>query len=148
MAAEPLAGRRLAKVSVTKTALDWSAFLQDISNHRPDAGKITLVQDNLNTRTPGSVHESLPPARAKALLERFEFVYTPKHGSWLNMAGIEINSLVKQCPDRRIPEIEQMRAEAAVWQQQRNSAHQVIRWHFTTEEARIKLLRLYPTIET
>ncbi|MDR2676347.1 MAG: transposase, partial [Opitutaceae bacterium] len=109
--------------------------------------KITLVQDNLNTHTAGPVHESLPPARARELLERFEFIYTPKHGSWLNMAEIEINSLIKQCLDRRIPDIEQMRAEVAAWQRQRNDANQVMRWRFTTDDTRIKLHRLYPTIE-
>jgi hypothetical protein len=101
----------------------------------------------ISTHTAGSVHESLPPAPARALLERFEFVYTPRHGSWLNMAEIEINRLIRQCLDRRIPDIEQMRAEVAAWQRQRNDANQVIRWRFTTDDARIKLHRLYPTIE-
>ena len=147
MAVEPLAGKRLREVSVTKTAADWPRFLQAISTHWPEAEKITLVQDNLNTCTAGSVYENLPPGQARALLQRFEFVYTPKHGSWLNMAEIEINSLIKQCLDRRICDIEQMRSEVAAWQQQRNQAKQIIHWRFTTEDARIKLHRLYPTIE-
>lgn len=147
MAVEPLAGKRLAEVIATKKAADYTGFLQAISTHWPEAEKITLVQDNLNTHTAGSVYETLPPAQARALLERFEFVYTPKHGSWLNMAEIEINSLVKQCLDRRIPSIEQMRSEVSLWQHQRNDAKDIIRWRFTTDDARIKLHRLYPTIE-
>jgi len=87
------------------------------------------------------------PAQAKALLERFEFIYTPKHGSWLNMAEIEINSLIQQCLNRRIGDMEEMRTEVTAWQREQNQAAQMIRWHFTTDDARIKLHRLYPTFE-
>jgi len=147
MAVEPLAGKRLAEVTETKKAEDYSWFLQEIAAHWPKAIKITLVQDNLNTHTIGSLYESMPPAQARALVERFEFVYTPKHGSWLNMAEIEINTLVKQCLNRRISEIGLMRAEVGAWQRERNRGKQVIRWRFTTDDARIKLHRLYPTFE-
>ncbi|MDR1280702.1 MAG: transposase, partial [Opitutaceae bacterium] len=137
--------KRLAEVISTKKAADWTGFLQSISAHWPGAEKITLVQDNPTTHTAGSVYETLPPAQARALLERFEFVYTPKHGSWLNIAEIEINSRVKQCLDRRIADIEHMRSEVAAWPQQHNAAKLIIRWRFSTDDARIKLHRLYPT---
>ena len=148
MAVEPLAGKRLVRVTENKTRKDWSVFLQDISEAWPEAQKITLVMDNLNTHTAGSLYETMRAGQAKALWDRFEFVYTPKHGSWLNMAEIEINTLIKQCLERRIPCIEQMRAEVAAWQSQRNSATQTIHWRFTTADARIKLMRLYPTFDT
>ena len=142
-----LGGKRRAQIIGTKTAKDWSRFLSNINNHWASAQKITLVMDNLNTHTAGSLYETLPPAQAKALLERFEFIYTPKHGSWLNMAEIEINSLIQQCLNRRIGDIEEMRTEVTAWQREQNQAAQMIRWHFTTDDARIKLHRLYPTFE-
>jgi hypothetical protein len=109
--------------------------------------KITLVMDNLNTHRPGSLYESFPPAKAKALWDRFEFVYTPKHGSWLNMAEIELNVLTGQCLNRRIDNIEEVKKEAKAWQEHRNNKNAKVNWHFTTDNARIKLLRLYPTLE-
>ena len=103
--------------------------------------------DNLNTHTPGSLYETFIPAQAKEILERFEFVYTPKHGSWLNMAEIELNVLIRQCLSHRIGNIEQMRREIGCWQVQRNNLGAMIDWQFTTDQARIKLKRLYPTFE-
>jgi hypothetical protein len=147
MAVGPLAGKRLVTVSETKTSKDWGAFVQAISQHWPKARTVTLVMDNPSTHSAGSPYESMPPQQAGALLQRLGFVYTPKHGSWLNMAEIEINSLVTQCLDRRLADINQMRAEVSAWQHRRNLSKQTIRWRFTTDNARIKLLRLYPTIE-
>ena len=113
MASEPLAGRRLAKVTERQAKLDWAVFLQDIAASYLDAEHITLVMDNLSTHTPGSLYEAFTPEMAKALWDRFEFVCTPKHGSWLNMTEIEINVMVSQCLDRRIDNIETVRSEVA-----------------------------------
>jgi len=147
MASEPLAGRRMTKVTERKTRQDWAVFLQDIAEHYADAQRITLVMDNLNTHTPGSLYEAFPPERAKALWDRFEFVYTPKHGSWLNMAEIELNVLIGQCLNRRIDSIDLMRREVAAWQARRDNTQATVNWQFTTADARIKLKRLYPTFE-
>ena len=108
--------------------------------------KIILVMDNLNTHTPGSLYETFIPPKAKRLMDRFEFVYTPKHGSWLNMAEIELNVLIRQCLSRRIGSMEVMSKEVEYWQKQRNTFGAKIDWQFTTEDARIKLKRLYPTV--
>jgi hypothetical protein len=105
------------------------------------------VMDNLNIHTPAALYETFPPAKAKALWDRFEFVHTPKHGSWLNMAEIEINVMVRQCLNRRIGDIETVRREVAAWQAHRDQRHAGIDWQFTTETARVKLRRLYPSIE-
>ncbi len=145
MASEPLAGRRLTKVTERRTKTDWAVFLQDIAGSYPDAARITLVMDNLNTHTPGSLYEAFAPEQAKALRDRFEFVYTPKHGSWLNMAEIEINVMTRQCLDRRIDSIETVRSEVAAWQSRRDNLQATVNWQFTTADARIKLKRLYPT---
>ena len=104
--------------------------------------------DNLNTHTPGSLYEIFPPDKAKALWDRFEFVYTPKHGSWLNMAEIKLNVLTGQCLNRRIDDIDVVRREVWAWQEHRNNKKAKVNWQFTTEDARIKLSRLYPTIES
>ena len=120
-------------------------FVQDISASYPDAERITLVMDNLNTHTPGALYEAFTPEKAKALWDRFEFVYTPKHGSWLNMAEIEINVMVGQCLARRIDSIETVRSEIAAWQTRRDNLQAKVNWQFTTKDARIKLKRLYPT---
>nr|WP_181374849.1 IS630 family transposase [Polaromonas sp. H6N] len=145
MASEPLAGRRLSKVTERRTKLDWALFVQDIAERYPEAERITLVMDNLNTHTPGSLYEAFSPEQAKALWDRFEFVYTPKHGSWLNMAEIEINVMVSQCLDRRIDSIETVRGEVAAWQARRDHLQAKVNWQFTTKDARVKLKRLYPT---
>lgn len=146
MASEPLAGRRLTKVTERRTKADWAVFLQDIAASYPDAERITLVMDNLNTHAPSSLYEAFAPEQAKALWNRFEFVYTPKHGSWLNMAEIEINVLVAQCLNRCIDSIETVRSEVAAWQSRRDNLQARVNWQFTTKDARVKFERLYPTI--
>jgi len=147
MAVEPLAGRRVTRITPRKTRTDWASFLQEIAGQYGKAQKITLVMDNLNTHTPGSLYETFAPETAKALWDRFEFVYTPKHGSWLNMAEIELNVLIKQCLDRRIDTITEVQAEAAAWEYRRNNMKATINWQFTCGDARIKLRRLYPTLD-
>lgn len=148
MACEPLAGKRLVKITETKTKKDWSIFVQDIAALYQKAEKITLVMDNLNTHTPGSFYEVFPPNQAKALWDRFEFVYTPKHGSWLNMAEIELNVLIGQCLNRRIDNIEAVKTESAAWQESRNNKGAKVNWQFRSEDARMKLKRLYPTLDS
>jgi transposase len=145
MANEPLAGQRMVKITERKTRQDWAQFVAEIADRYEHAEKITLVMDNLNTHTPGSLYEAFPPQQAKQLWDRFEFVYTPKHGSWLNMAEIELNVLIRQCLKRRIPSIEEVSAQVDAWQEHRNTRNAVINWQFTTKDARIKLKRLYPT---
>jgi len=148
LAVEPLAGQRMVKVTERKTKQDWACFLEDISTQYEDAEKITLVMDNLNTHEPGSLYETFPPDQAKALWDRFDFVYTPKHGSWLNMAEIELNVLISQCLNRRIDDIEVVRKESSAWQEYRNNKGAKVNWQFTTKDARIKLRRLYTTLES
>lgn len=147
MACEPLAGRRMTKVTERKTKIDWAHFLEDISQRYPKAQRITLVMDNLNTHSPASLYETFEPDKAKALWDRFEFIYTPKHGSWLNMAEIELNVLIGQCLDRRIDSIDTLRSEVAAWQARRDQLNAKIDWQFTADNARIKLKRLYPTFQ-
>lgn len=147
MACEPLAGKRLVKITERKTKIDWALFLEDISTRYKDAEKITLVMDNYNTHTPGSLYEAFPPAKVKSLWDRFEFVFTPKHGSWLNMAEIELNVLAGQCLNRRIDNIEDIKRETIAWQSHRNNKKSTVNWQFTTDDARIKLSRLYPLID-
>jgi len=147
MANEPLAGTRMVEVTVSKTKVDWASFVEKIASNYEDAEKITLVMDNLNTHVPGSLYEAFAPEKAKALWDRFEFVYTPKHGSWLNMAEIELNVLIRQCLNRRVAKIEVMRSEVKAWESARNGMNAGVNWQFTTEDARIKLNRLYPTLE-
>ena len=147
LACEPLAGKRLVTVTERKTKKDWACFLEGIATQYESAEKITLVMDNLNTHKPGSFYETFPPDKAKALWDRFEFVYTPKHGSWLNMAEIELNVLTGQCLNRRIDDIEVVSKEVLAWQKVRNNKNAKVNWQFTAENARIKLSRLYPTLE-
>ena len=148
MACEPLAGKRMVKITERKTKQDWSYFLEEIAAQYENAEKITLVMDNLNTHSPGSFYETFQPNKAKALWDRFEFVYTPKHGSWLNMAEIELNVLTGQCLNRRIDNIEDVRKETEAWQEFRNNKNSKVNWQFTADDARIKLSRLYPTLES
>ncbi len=148
MANEPLIGKRLVKITERKTKIDWAYFLEDIANLYGDAEKITLVMDNLNTHNPGSFYEAFQPAQAKKLWDRFDFVFTPKHGSWLNMAEIELNVLTGQCLNRRIDNIEDVRRETTAWQEYRNNHKSNVNWQFTAGDARIKLARLYPSIDT
>ena len=147
LAVEPLAGKRTVRITERKTKMDWASFLEEIAGQYPQARKITLVMDNLNTHGPGALYETFAPATAKALWDRFEFVYTPKHGSWLNMAEIELNVLIKQCLDRRIDNLGEMRSEVAAWETQRNNTDARIDWQFTSDNARVKLKRLYPTLD-
>jgi len=147
MASEPLAGKRFVKITKRKTKKDWAQFLEDIAAKYQDAEKITLVMDNFNTHNPGSFYETFSPAKAKKLWDRFEFVYTPKHGSWLNMAEIELNVLISQCLSRRIDNIEELRSEVSAWQCHRNNKEAKVNWQFTADDARIKLFRLYPTVD-
>ena len=147
MASEPLAGRRITKVTQRRTKVDWANFLADFAAAHPGAEIITLVMDNLNTHRPGALYEVYPPQQAKALWDRFEFVFTPKHGSWLNVAEIELNVVIRQCLNRRIDSFEKLRDQVAAWQAARDRLQAKVHWQFTTEDARIKLHRLYPTLE-
>jgi hypothetical protein len=147
LACEPLSGKRMVTITERKTKRDWAIFLEEIAEKYKEAEKITLVMDNLNTHEPGALYESFPPEKAKALWDRFEFVYTPKHGSWLNMAEIELNVLTGQCLNRRIDDIEIVRKEARAWQEHRNNKNAKVNWQFTNDSARIKLRRLYPTLD-
>ena len=137
--------RRL-RVADRRTAVDYAHALKDLADkHLPKAKKIILVQDNLNTHKPASLYEAFPPAEARRLVERFEWHYSPKHGSWLNMAESELGVLSNQCLDRRIPDQKSLSNEIAAWQKDRNRHHTKANWQFTTEDARIKLKHLYPT---
>ena len=147
VATEPLAGKRITKVTERKGKVDWAQFIDDIARHYPDADRITLVMDNLNTHSPGAFYEAFAPEQAKVLWDRFEFVFTPKHGSWLNVAEIEINVMIRQCLARRIDSREEMAAEVAAWQARRDQMKATIDWQFTADDARIKLKRLYPTFD-
>lgn len=146
MANEPLKGKRLVEVTKLKTKKDWAEFIRRIADEMyPNAKKITLISDNFGTHTLGAFYEAFPPEKAKRLIDRFEFINTPKHGSWLNMAEIELHSLNRQCLDRHIATIEEMQKEVLAWQNDRNNKLCKINWQFTTKDARIKLKRLYPT---
>lgn len=147
LAYEPLAGKRIVRVTERKTKQDWACFLEEIAEQYESAEKITLVMDNFNTHEPGAFYETFKPEQAKELWNRFDFVYTPKHGSWLNMAEIELNVLTRQCLKRRIEDIETVRSEVLAWQNYRNNKDSKANWQFTTKDARIKLSRLYPTVD-
>ncbi len=147
MAGEPLAGKRMVRVTERRTKRDWAQFVKEIAEQYPKAESITLVMDNLSTHKPGSLYEAFSPEEAKRLWDRFDFVFTPKHGSWLNVAEIELNVLNGQCLNRRIDEIEIVRQEAQAWQEYRDSLEAKVNWQFTNEDARIKLQRLYPTLD-
>ena len=142
----PLEGWRHVEVTDRHTAVDYAHALKDLSDtHFPDARKIVLVQDNLNTHKPASLYEAFPAAEARRLVERFEWHYTPKHGSWLDMAESELGVLASQCLDRRIPDKDALIRETAAWRDKRNRDHTKADWQFTTTDARIKLKRLYPS---
>lgn len=148
MACEPLVGKRIVDIKERRTKKDWAKFIHEISDvHYKDVEKITLVMDNLGTHNPASLYEVFPPADAKRIWDRFEFIYTPKHGSWLNVAEIELNVLHGQCLSRRIDNIEEIRYEVNAWQNHRNNQEAKVNWQFTTGNARIKLKNLYPSIE-
>ena len=144
---EPFGGKRYVSVTDHRKKIDWAFQIKELLDyHYPHAKKVVLVMDNLNTHKPGSLYEAFPPEQAKQLWDRFDFVYTPKHGSWLNMAEIELNVLIKQCLNRRIAELATVTAEVEAWQNHRNAQNATINWQFTTKDARIKLHRLYPTL--
>ena len=144
----PLEGWRHVKVTDRHTAIDYAGALKDLADiHFPNAKTITLVQDNLNIHTKASLYEAFPAAEARRLAEHFEFHYTPKHGSWLDLAESELGVLASQCLDRRIAGKPKLIEEIAAWQAYRNKHHTKAQWHFTTNDARIKLSRLYPQFE-
>ena len=143
----PLEGWRHVKVTDRRTAIDYAHALKDLADtHFPKAKKIVLVQDNLNTHKPASLYEAFPAAEARRLVERFEWHYSPKHGSWLNMAESELAVLSNQCLDRRISDQPMLATEVKAWQKDRNANHAKADWHFTPADARIKLKRLYPAL--
>jgi transposase len=144
MSNEPLRGKRMVKITERKTRIDWASFVEDIAAEYSDAEKITLVMDNYDTHKAGALYEAFTPEKARAILNRFDFVYTPKHGSWLNMAEIELNVLMGQCLNRRIDSIDEIKKEVKAWENARNNKDAKINWQFQTEDARIKLRRLYP----
>jgi uncharacterized small protein (DUF1192 family) len=143
----PLEGWRHVKVTDRHTAVDYAQVLKELSDtHFPGSAKIVLVQDNLNTHKPASLYEAFPPAEARRLVERFEWHYTPKHGSWLDMAESELGVLSSQCLDRRIPDQQVLKVEVEAWEADRNRKHAKANWQFTTADARVKLRRLYPAL--
>lgn len=144
----PLEGWRHVKVTERRTKRDFAEVIRELLDvHFPQADKIVLVMDNLNTHKPASLYEAFPPAEARRLIEKLEIHYTPKHGSWLDMAETELSILTKQCLDRRIPNADTLGREVAAWQAPRNTAQAKIDWQFTTGNARTKLKRLYPSIQ-
>jgi hypothetical protein len=147
MAVEPLAGQRTVKVTERRTRLDWAHFIRDLADERySDAERIVLVMDNLNTPSTASLYEAFPAEEALRLSKKLEIHYTPKHGSWLNVAEIELSVYKRQCLPERIPTLEGMRALTRAWNEDRNSKQTKVDWQFFTDEARIKLKRLYPKI--
>jgi hypothetical protein len=145
---EPLRGWRHVTVSARRTRIDWAHCVKDLLDVcYPDAEQVVLVQDNLNTHTPASLYAAFEPAEAKRLADRLELHSTPKHGSWLNMAEIELSVLSEQCLDRRLADRATLEREVAAWQATRNGAGRGVDWRFTTEDARIKLKHLYPAIQ-
>jgi transposase len=144
----PLENKRRIKATDRRCRRDWAEAMKELADEDyPDAEKIVVVMDNLNTHSPISFYETFPPEEAHRLMDRFEFHYTPKHGSWLNMAEIEFSVLARQCLNRRIPNIERLDHEVQAWFKYRNETSTTINWRFTAEDARIKLKRLYPLIE-
>jgi len=144
---EPLDGKRHVSVTDRRTKADWAMQIKELLDVRyPVARKVTLVMDNLNTHTGASLYEVFEPHEARRLLDRLDIHYTPKHGSWLNMAEIELGILSRQCLNRRLPDKAILSAEVAAWQNRRNTSQAKVNWRFTTEDARIKLKRLYPTL--
>ena len=147
MEVEPLAGKRHVAVTERRTRKDWAQQIKQMLDDRyPDAIKVRLVMDNLNTHNIASLYEAFEPEEAGRLAKRLDIHYTPKHGSWLNMAEIELSALKGQCLNRRIPDMVTMQAEVAAWEKNRNNSIRKIDWQFTTADARIKLKRLYPTL--
>jgi hypothetical protein len=147
MANEPLLGKRFTEVTEFKTKKDWALFIKGIAdNEYHRAKKITLIMDNFKTHVASAFYETFEPKEAKRIWDRFEFINTPKHGSWLNMAEIELHVLNRQCLNRHIPTLDEVKEEVKAWQSDRNNKKCKINWQFTTKDARIKLKKLYPSI--
>lgn len=146
---EPLTGWRHVEVTDQRTAIDYAHQMKYLVDERyPQADKIGVIQDQLNTHVKASLYKAFEPEEAKRILDKLEFHYTPKHGSWLNMAEIELSVLNHQCLDRRLPDQDTLKLEIAAWSEQRNQKSHSVNWRFTTADARIKLKRLYPSIQT
>jgi hypothetical protein len=145
---EPLSGKRHIAVAEHRTKKDWALWIKGMIDERyPNAVRVRLIMDNLNTHGLASLYEAFPPREARRLAERIDIHYTPKHGSWLNMAEIELSALVRQCLDRRIPDKDTLIREVKAWEDQRNSEVIKVQWQFTTADARIKLKSLYPKFQ-
>ena len=148
LACEPLRGWRQIKLTQRRTKVDWAHFVRELVEvHYPEAEKIVLVMDNLNTHRPASLYDAFAPAEAKRIWDRLELHYTPKHGSWLNIAECEFSVLSRQCTNRRIADADLLQAEVTAWQAERNGNTATVDWRFTTEDARIRLKHLYPKID-
>lgn len=146
---EPFGGKRYVSVTERRTKIDWACQIKELlDTHYPTAKKVVLVMDNLNTHTGASLYEAFPPAEARRLLQRLEIHYTPKHGSWLNIAEIELRILYGQCLNRRIPDKQALQQQVQHWQTERNFQQAQIDWRFSTDKARMKLKRLYPILLT
>ena len=145
---EPLQGKRFVQVTQKRRKVEWATVMKKVADELyPHVEKIIVVLDNLNTHTPSAFYETFAPEEARRLAERFEFHFTPKHGSWLNMAEIELSALTRQCLDRRLPDIPTLTQEVQAWQQQRNDEVVKVLWQFQTKDARTKLKHLYPQIQ-
>lgn len=148
MVFEPLKGQRHVEVTQRRTNQDFARLVKNLLQERyPTAEKVVLVLDNLSTHTPAALYEAFAPTEARRLIERLEWHYTPKHGSWMNVAEIELSVLARQCLERRIPELESLRREVAAWEADRNAEAVKVDWQFTTADARVKLKRLYPVLQ-
>lgn len=147
MLSAPLEGWRRVEVRERRTKEDWAEVMRDLVDVHYPGKRIVVVMDNLNTHSPASFYKAFAPEEARRIIERLEIHYTPKHGSWLNMAEIEIGVLRRQCLDRRIADRETLRDEVNAWQEQRNKNGNTVSWRFTTEDARIRLKSLYPSIQ-
>lgn len=146
MAVEPLAGRRCTTITVTRKQADWAGFIRDlVDTHYPSAKKVVLVMDNLNTHTAAALYATFSAVEALRIWQKLEVHYTPKHGSWLNIAECELSVLSRQCLNRRIATEEILTTQVTAWTESRNRTHRTVDWQFTTEDARIKLKHLYPS---
>ena len=144
---EPLGGKHHVSVREHRTAVDWAEEIKYLVDEMyPDAEKIILVMDNLNTHKPSSLYKKFKPEEARRIIKKLEIHYTPKHGSWLDIAEIELNVMTRQCLNRRIDSIEKLTSELAAWEKERNENHAKVNWHFRTKDARVKLISLYPEL--
>jgi len=141
---EPLGGWHRVRVREHRTSTDWAEEIKDMVDSRPEVEKIILILDNLITHNPASLYKTFPPEEARRILKKLELHYTPKHGSWLDIAEIELNMMTRQCLDRRISNIEFLRKELSAWESEKNNEEKKVNWHFRTKDARIKLASLYP----